>query len=533
MLARLILALGTLAIGALAIGELAIAASVSAQPRLQVRAETRIELRTHRGVEGEIQVRGVLRDDLGAPLSRRAVHVRVAETDGATVADATRMTDAQGAFGLRTVLRPGTYRMSAQFGGDASYAEIAVERGLDLARAEVHLVVRVRDAGRFDLDTPEHAIDVQVSCDVGTDGLDVELLDELDRPLARATADDDGSLSFVLSSSGLGAEGPGRMKARTRGDARRADAQTEVPIIRYRATEITLDAEARELEVGDELALTGSLRNSQGPLREAAIGIYDDDAHRATVLTDDTGRFLWRFEATRDDVPTTRFHAVFESDNPGRIGSESAHVSIAIDPGASWRWLWLLAPMFVCMLVVLWIRRRRPHAAPAPPVRRDPVGISIAPTAHRRASSRRVRGWILGHADGDPLGASIEIRGPETRRIDAPDGAFDLELPNGTWTLRFVASHHAPVESTIAVPHQGEWEGIRVRLETWRARIARAFLDLSRRFVKPSTKTIHELRHDERLPTRVLRLGKVVEEGVYGPVPPSEDVVRAVEREAK
>lgn len=515
---------------ALAIVLGSVAASAIAQPRVRVRAETRIELRTHRGTENEVMVRGVLRDDLGAPLGRREVHVRVRDSGGATVADAVRTTDAQGAFGLRTYLRPGTYRMSARFGGDETYSEILVERGIDLARAEVHLVVRVRDEGRFDLDEPRHGVDVRVSCDAGVEGLEVELLDELDRPLARATADADGDLSFLLDSSGLGAEGPGRIKARTRGDARRADAQTEIPIVRFRATAISLDAEVRELEVGDEALLTGTLATSSEPLREAAIGIFDGDTHRATVLTDDAGRYRWRFVSTSDDAPSTTFRAVFESDNPGRLGSESAPLRIAIEASGSWRWAWSLVPMLVCLILVVWIRRRQPDLAPAPPVRRDPVGISIAPTQHRRASSHRVRGWISEHADGEPLAARIDLQGPSPHSIDAPEGRFDVELAPGTWTLRFVAPEHAPVESTIVVPHQGEWEGIRVRLETWRARIARAFVQLSRRFMKPRTKTIREMRRDQRLPTELESLGKAVEEGVYGPIPPSEAVVREVER---
>lgn len=509
------------------------ATSAIAQPRVRVRAETRIELRTHRGLDGEVMVRGVLRDDLGAPLGRRNVHVRVRDSAGATVADAVRATDAQGGFGLRTVLRPGNYRMSARFAGDETYAEILVERGIDLARAEVHLVVRVRDEGRFDLDEPRHGVEVHVSCDAGVEGLEVELLDELDRPLARATADADGDLSFTLDSSGLGAEGPGRIKARTRGDARRADAQTEIPIVRFRATTITLDAEVREVEAGDELTLEGSLVTSSGPLREAAIGIFDERAHRATVLTDDAGRYRWRFMSTADDGPSTTFRAVFESDNPGRLGSESSPLRVTIEASGSFRWAWSVVPLLFCLIVVVWMRRRQSDLAPAPPVRRDPVGISIAPTQHRRASSHRVRGWITEHGDGDPLAAWIELSGPSSRRVEAPEGTFDMELPAGTWTLRFLALQHAPVESTIVVPHQGEWEGIRVRLETWRARIARAFVQLSRRFVKPRTKTIRELREDQRLPAEVGELGKVVEEGVYGPIPPDEAAVREVERQAR
>lgn len=509
---------------------LMVASVVCGQPRVRVRAETRIELRTHRGENDEVMIRGVLRDDLGAPLGRRSVRLRVHDAAGAVVADADRSTDAEGAFGLRTVLQPGTYRMSARFGGDETYAEILVERGIDLAREEVHLVVRVRDGGRLDLDEAQHAIDVRVSCDVGVAGLHVELLDELNRPLARANAPTDGALSFTLQSSSLGAEGPGRIKARARGDARRSDAQTEVPIVRYRATSLSLSAAQPNVEVGDDIAVSGLLATSQGPLREAAIGIFRGDTHRATVLTDDAGQYQWRGVASEDDAPQLVLRARFESDNPGRLSSESAPATITVRVTGSYRWAWSLVPMVLCVLIVMWIRRRQPDHAPAPPVRKDPVGVSIAPTQHRRATSSRVRGSILAHPDGEALGGWLEISGPSPSRVDVPDGTFDFELSAGAWTLRFMAPNCVPVQSSITVPHQGEWEGIRVRLETWRSRAARVFVTVTRRFVKPRTKTIHELRHDERLPPAVGELGKAVEQGVYGPIPPNEEVVRAVER---
>ena len=54
------------------------AAGAAAQPRVRVRAESRIELRTERpDAPGSVLLQGVLRDDLGAPLPGREVELQV------------------------------------------------------------------------------------------------------------------------------------------------------------------------------------------------------------------------------------------------------------------------------------------------------------------------------------------------------------------------------------------------------------------------------------------------------------------------
>ncbi|HJL29957.1 MAG TPA: carboxypeptidase-like regulatory domain-containing protein, partial [Polyangiaceae bacterium LLY-WYZ-15_(1-7)] len=148
------------------------AAGAAAQPRVRVRAESRIELRTERpDAPGSVLLQGVLRDDLGAPLPGREVELQVRSAQG-TALRATRRTDRDGAFEVELELAEGDrYQVTAAFAGDAGHERLRVERGLDLARAETHVTVEVPDRGRIDLDRESHEVGVRVRTPLGGGGL--------------------------------------------------------------------------------------------------------------------------------------------------------------------------------------------------------------------------------------------------------------------------------------------------------------------------------------------------------------------------
>ena len=516
------------------------AAGAAAQPRVRVRAESRIELRTERpDAPGSVLLQGVLRDDLGAPLPGREVELQVRSAQG-TALRATRRTDRDGAFEVELELAEGDrYQVTAAFAGDAGHERLRVERGLDLARAETHVTMEVPDRGRIDLDRESHEVGVRVRTPLGGGGLPVELLDELDRPLARGTTDADGRALFVVASEALGAPGPGRLKARTPGDRRRADAQTEVPIVRVRAPRLTLEASPLEGTVGDSIAVEGGLEDSHGPLPDRAVGLFLGDAHVETVLTDAEGRFRASLVLGHAHAPAAELAARFESDTSGRPSVESDRLRLSVRAPRTLRWLWSLVPLALTGLLLLLAgtrERRRESLRPAPPQ----AGVTKAARSRSRPADARLVGQLLGHRDGRPLAGRLELSREGEAIGDSlpigPDGRFEAQLGPGRWNVRFEAEGHAPHALTIDVPHRGEWAGVRVRLETWRARALALFRDVATDALPGmpfDERTLRELQGDTSVPADVRALGRAVERAFYAADAPDASLVAELERRAR
>src|SRR5690606_2254186 len=110
----------------------------------------------------------------------------------------------------------------------------------------------------------------------------------------------DGRVSLAAASEALGPPATGRLVVHTPGDARRAEAQTEVLVVRYRPILLDLDASPTTVRTGETVSLRGRLHDRSGPLPRRAVGLFDGEAHLATVLTDDDGRFARALEVERD-----------------------------------------------------------------------------------------------------------------------------------------------------------------------------------------------------------------------------------------
>lgn len=523
---------------------LALASSGRAQPVVRVRSESRIELRTVRR-PNEVTIAGVLRDDLGQPLASRELVVRV-RPDDPQAPPATRQvtTSDDGSFRVPVVLGTGGYRVSAAFDGDENHERVEVERRLDLDRADVRLHVVVPDAGRLDLDRGEHTIEVVALSEEDGSGLSIELLDELDRRLDAGTTDAEGRVRFVLTSDRLGAPGAGRIKARSRADRRRAEAQTEVPIVRFRKTYLTLGASQTRGRPGEKVTLRGELGDSTGPLEGRAVGLYAGDEHVATVLTDETGELVAEIELDGSHGDRIEVRARFESDAPGRDPSESDAVVIEVRAPPPSPWPWLLVPIAVCAIALVLLARRaprrpeRPTAAPQPP-----VGVQIAARQTRRPDRADVAGRILDHRDDEPVvDAMVTLVGAEGRALPvpvAPDGTFEARsIPLGAWTLRVEAEGYRPAEAALRVPHRGEWSDVRVRLESLRAlavapfrRLALEVLPSARLWpVWTNREVLDRLRARLRGPEPIDELNDRVERAAYDAEPPTQADVETIEQ---
>lgn len=456
-----------------------------AQPTVRVRAQTRLELQVGR-TEGAIAVTGTLRDDLGAPLPDRPIELRVRDEAGQSRGARRAATDAAGRVSASFPLETGTYRVSATWSGDDGHDAVEVQQPIDLDRAYVRLAVVVSDGGRLDLDAPAHEIEVTASSSEGGAGLLVEVRDELDRELARATTDARGAARLSLPSAALGPPAAGRLIARTPGDARRARAQTEVPVVRFRATRIAMSAAPLRVARGDRVEIDGQLFDSQGPLARRAVGVFADDVHLQTVLTDDQGRFAPSVELDLEEGEAI-LTARFASDAPWRTSVGSAPLRIVIDGGGSTPWPWLLGSILACAIVVAFLSRR-PRAVAARASERAPEaaapGILTARPVSRAAQQRDVRGRILDADEGTPVaGARVclsDAAGASVELASDDEGRFAVERLDGeSWTLEVSAAGYQRSEAALRLPHRGQWSAVTVRLASLRQLALRRYRPLA------------------------------------------------------
>lgn len=503
-----------------------------AQPLVVIRAEARIELRAEHEAN-QLTVSGTLVDDLGEPLARRSVVVAIHRPDGRTLATARRTTDAAGSFSLTTAGGAGRYTLSASYEGDEYHPRLSVERQADLTRSPTRLTLAVGD-GALDLEVASHTIRVGADGRHGGAGLPITLLDELGRELASGITDADGELRLSIVSAALGEPGAGRLIARTEGDPRRAEARVEAPIVRYRNANLTLESSRDSIGPEGEVTLGGRLSTAAGPLAGEAIGLFAGEAHLDTALTGADGRFEVTADAASLGRGLVTVRARFESDGPGAPAAESLPITVEIRSGARSIWGLLALPLALSLLVLAWLRRRTPPTTvPAPP-EPEPVGVIVAPTARRSPPKRRVSGR-LEDVQGRALRGHVRavgLRGEGEALCDCEgDGAFSLELPEGRWRITFEAPRHAPAETTVEIPHRGALEGLKVRLETWRARalavLRERFTARGRGLDRWAKTTVHSLRDDEELADTAAE----VEVSYYGPREPDGGRIEKLRKE--
>lgn len=525
----------------------AISARARAQPVVHVRAETRIELEVgYPGGRSAVGVGATLRDDQGNRLAGREVSVVVTQ-GGQTIGRWRGATDDRGHVAPSFPLSGGSiYGVEATFAGDELHEDVSVFQELDFARQHVRLTigpVAEGSLGRLDLDQPEHRVRVTARSGAsgGGSGLRVTVSSEI-AELANGMTGSNGEAVLTLRSEGLGAPAAGRLIVRTSGDAERAPAQTEMLVVRYRETHLTLETNSGSGE--ERVRVRGVLSTSGGPLPRKAIGIFADDQHLETVLTGEDGSFEGLLDLGDDGAVSLQ--ARFESDAPWRPEARSEPVSIRLAARSSTPFFWLLAPVLLCGVVLLILARRgarsvretgRDSLAPAAP------GIVSARRGGRDAVDTTVDGAVFDADEATPLGALIELRGTAGGLITAEsdaEGAFRIEaVPAGRWTVKASVPGYEPREAQLVIPHRGEHRGIEVRLRSLRHLALRRYRPLAAALAPGrgwwGFWTPRELagRANARLRGDVDGVTRAVEEAAYAaPHPAASDVDEIARRSA-
>ncbi|MGE0785819.1 MAG: carboxypeptidase regulatory-like domain-containing protein [Sandaracinaceae bacterium] len=538
----------------------AMAVTARAQaPIVRVRAETRIELSAERAPTGA-SLHANLRDDRGDPLPDRVVSLRVYRAGERGVLERAELrTGTDGRATAPFELERGEYRIEADYAGEERYRGVRVEQALDLERVHVRLGMSIAGDERLDrlnLDLESHVLRVHADSALGGEGLEVTLSNELNEVLARGVTDAAGELELAVSSAALGPPAAGRLIVRTAGDAERSAAQTEVLVVRYLATSLTLEADADRMGHGGALRIRGQLRTSRGPLARKAIGVFAGSHHVLTALTDDDGRFareLTLSDPSFDDasaVGSIALTARFASDAPWRPDAESPPLSIAVESAPRAAWGWIALSIAVTLLLVFLLSRRgaTPAAERSAAVARPQVArgiVAVGASAGRGPTSTKVAGTALDADEGEPIvGSHVTLTmasgGSVLRAVTDASGRFaiDAEGESGRATLAIDAPGFERRSTSLELPHRGEWSDARVGLRSLRRLAIEGYAPLAEKLA-PARRfwafwTPRELAHRAKSDVRdaVGTLTDDVERAAYSAAVPSEDDVAAIGSQA-
>lgn len=491
------------------------------QPMVRVRAETRIELDVRRDGD-ELVFRGVLRDDAGEPVARRAISVMVRPEGDTTLASLRPITDASGRFDARIAAAPATYVVEASFETEPDLVGSSARIVLDRLRAHVVLVVEIAGGSRLSLDEPEHEIRVSASSAAGGQALEVAISDEIGTPVAHGTTDGAGRLVVRVPSASLGPAAAGRLVVRSEGDDTRSPAQTEVPLVRYRATSIRwLDAES---DLREGTTLRGRLETATGPLERRAVGVFVDGRHVTTRLTGPDGELVVPLDPSQARGSEVEVVARFEADAPWLASAVSAPRRLAVVAQGPRALPYLvLGSAILAGAVALWLRQRPTSEAPGTP-RRSPPGVHQARATSLRAQLRGIDGIVVQAGSERPVPGAEIVCGPLSTKTSS-DGRFSLEVPDGTFVLTAEAAGHETARHRVTSPHRGEWRGLVVRLESRRDLASRLVLEVLGPLVPHDVLAIatdRELLRAARTGQRaeVVALVDAAEALVYGEAPP-------------
>ncbi|UJR80351.1 carboxypeptidase-like regulatory domain-containing protein [Sandaracinus amylolyticus] len=523
-------------------------ASLAAQPRVQVRAETRIELRPRRDADHQI-VEGVLRDDLGAPMPDREVRISVHEGGPTGVRRDARevRTGPDGSFSSVFELPLGSWWVRAEFDGDEHHRpHPPVVRQVVLDRAHVRLDIDIAGGPTLDLDRAEHRLRVIASSEAGGADLAVTIT-ENERELARGTTRADGSLDVVIRTEALGTTpSAARLVVRSAADAHRADAQTEVPVVRFRGTTLTLEADRSQVGRGESVRFSGALRSSEGPLARKAVGLWAGDRHLATVLTDDAGAYratLGFDELGAFDGAVT---ARFESDAPWWGASEAPPIALRVETPGGTPWPWILVSIAASALAFVLAGRRR--RAPAPSPAALPVVAPALELGDRRSllpDSIEIAGRVIdARREHAIAGAKVRARRADGSTIEIEtdaSGRFAITLAAGAHTLEIEAPGYEASRHRATLPHRGEWSAIVVRLRSLRE-LAWAPLEPLAARLLPSADlygvwTARDLEGAARakppIPRALPSLIASIERAAYAEEPPAEAELESIREAAR
>jgi hypothetical protein len=454
-----------------------LASGATAQPVVRIGAEARIELGAERGAD-RVHLKARLLDDQERPLAGLVLSLEVRTAEGQRITGRGDMrTSREGE--VEIVIPDGLERVvaSALFDGDAFHAAARAEAVFELRLAPVELSFVQPASSVIDLGLSAHPISLRARCDAGVSGIEVTLYDESDRLLVSAVTDELGSARAELPALRLGPPGIGKLRAHTLGDSARAPTASEMAIVRWSATSVSLEL----APTSDGLEARGVLQAGALPIERATISIFDArEAHVASFTTDANGHFAGKVTASqlagasKANDGRVSLHARYVSDMPWLGSSESAPREAQAEASVGLRHAWALATPIAIGLALFALRRLRRGAPPRAPVESATgPGISPGKPARIRSGAMTISLLVRDARTGKPIHrASATLGNAAGERDEAAAGLMGLiELAvrsPGEHALHVQAQGFRALECSVRTPHRGEWTRAVVRLESLR-----------------------------------------------------------------
>lgn len=301
------------------------------------------------------------------------------------------------------------------------------------------------------------------------------------------------------------AGGPGlyRLRATFTGDVRTQAAAKDAVLELPSPTTTTVAFSQPQLAFEDRLGVTGRVVDAEGqPVAGAAVALMSPERRHAHAATATDGTY--GFSVKGDALGAGRITLQVTTD-PGRSylrpsRSEPRDITVSTPhPVPVWYTIvgfvatGLVATAFFLARRAPWRRWRRPtlptDAASAPSAADSPGGLVAAKpgivSSLRRATDDSFSGVVRDSTRNRPIAhAVIRIGNDRVVReaIAAADGSFAMTaLDAGQWRVEVSADGHVTEHFAVAMPHRGEFRGVRIDLVPVRER---AF-QLYRRVAEP------------------------------------------------
>jgi len=519
-----------------------VACPVIAQPRVQVGAETRIELLPEE-TSGRLVAAGVLRDDLGMPLRARTIDVRVTTrgAEGASTAGARVTTSAEGRFSADFQGTGRAVTVEAEFHGDDRYEPSAAAREVVPDVPSMRLLLLGDGRGRLDMDVSEHRFRFAAVTATRVEGAQIALFDG-ERSIAEGQTGADGEAELVVPTTDLGAPGTVRLLARGLTRDGRSAATLEIPTVRFLRTTLSLRVVGDSPETDGSVAVEGALRTSRGPVVRKAISVWNGDRHLRTWMTDERGMIRMNLSDTDLLEPHATLFARFDPDAPwwGASRSNDVHLEFRGEGGVPWGWV--LGSMLATLSVVALAGSRRGADGGHRHAHEDArPKVELGQRSASHAESLDASGIVLNARTGEAVrDAKVSSVGtPHAAAVDA-DGRFTIRLPAGGHVVEVSSPGYAPVRHRLVTPHRGEWSGAKVRMSSLRdlaweplRPLAASLLPSPDLWGRWTGREMAKGAHAARGGTgKLSELIEMVERASYGRTPPSPGDLDAIHQEA-
>jgi hypothetical protein len=500
----------------LAMSAVVLLAKQSAAVKVRVLAATHIDARVDResATANNVVLRGILRDDVGAPIPNSHVSISIHGEGGkgpafplpraercspAVAPDAHDPhvapdeyvvdTDGAGSFCIRgaVVLARGVMRL--RFQGGAFLERSETELPFDLGRPPVNLAF-APEPSVVSLDRPTYVQGLRVmGRNLARGDWHVTLRDERQKVLGAAAADEDGHARVEVRTEDLAGPGNGFLAAAI--DNVPLSATTHA-IERHARVDLDLDDPRPTGYPDDGIAITVRVRSVRGDVPTGVVEVTVGDqpvgaarvqAGKATVLA--------RFGAGRAKMATAQLR--YLPDTPWWEPGDPLPVTLHVRPPNPWR----RAPLFLLALALAaWMARkpllgrlRMPRRAPK---RSQPLEDRQEMQVVRpRKESGDWTGRVVDAHDGSPLaranvsivvptfpGANDDAGGVVVTTATGESGTFALPATSfrADARLRVEAPLHAtfeqplPPPAELAIPLTSRRRRLLDRLVQWSAR---------------------------------------------------------------